>query len=77
MTWDDDLHGPIFGAEDPSCTFVLVHKCDPTPGSDDERVLVNAVGVHVEQGTNIAFKLNDNETCCFGFKEINVCIFFN
>ena len=63
--WDEDLHAPLFGYNDPGCNFVLLQRADPARNSD-ESCLVHAVGCHVVPGTSVKFKINDEEAC-FGF----------
>ena len=63
--WDEDLHGPIFGHDDPGCNFVMVQRCDGSRDTD-EPTLVHGVGCHVKAGTMLKFKIND-EVASFGF----------
>ena len=56
--WDESFHGPLFGAGDAHCNFVLLEKCVPSAQDEDQRTLVHAVGCHVTRGTSIKFNMN-------------------
>ena len=64
-SWDEELHGPIFGHGDQGCNFVMIQRSDP-PRNTAEDTLVQAVGCHVTPGCLLKFKINDEEAC-FGF----------
>ena len=44
---------------------MMVQRCDP-PRDSNEDTLVQAVGSHVNIGTFLKFRIND-EDACFGF----------
>ena len=65
--WDEEVHGPVFGHGDHGCNFVMVQRCDPPRDSNEDTLnLVQAVGCHVNTGTFLKFRIND-EDACFGF----------
>jgi len=64
-SWDEDLHAPLFGHNDPACNFVLLQRADAARNSN-KPTLVQAVGCHVTPGTLLKFRIND-EDACFGF----------